>query len=426
MKYIVTVGGREIEVEVDGDQVTVGRAHGHRHACARARHAAPATCWWTAGRSALAVEGGGAGRWALTRAGRAVGRRGAGRAHPAHPRPHRQRRPRPRPGRAQGADARAGRAGAGRRPGRPWPPAPGIVVLEAMKMENELRAAGTGGHQDGAGPAGRGGRKGPGPGRVRVDRARRQSTLEVLEDVHSPGARQPARRPGVPAAVLPSEAVARIPCSTCTTGRTCSTPRPASPASGGSGGSMTPRRAGASRRSWSASPTWVPERLDGVQPVRRRGRGGGRGDRVRRLRGEHAQAGSWTSGSAPGRARSDTVIAGSSMGGLISLYAAVPASRDVFGAAGVLSPSLWFAGGAIFSEVEPLPVRARPDLSRHRHAGRGRARGQRAPDARPPAEPRATGSGATCAGWSRAAGGTTSAPGAGGSPGRSRFSSRAA
>jgi predicted alpha/beta superfamily hydrolase len=49
--------------------------------------------------------------------------------------------------------------------------------------------------------------------------------------------------------------------------------------------------------------------------------------------------------------REQTAIAGSSMGGLISLYALFryPAT---FGAAGVLSPSLWFAGGAIFSEIE--------------------------------------------------------------------------
>jgi len=47
----------------------------------------------------------------------------------------------------------------------------------------------------------------------------------------------------------------------------------------------------------------------------------------------------------------DTGIAGSSMGGLISLYAAFT-RPETFGFAGVLSPSLWFAGGAIFSVVE--------------------------------------------------------------------------
>lgn len=54
----------------------------------------------------------------------------------------------------------------------------------------------------------------------------------------------------------------------------------------------------------------------------------------------------------PGRGQ--TVIAGSSMGGLISLYALLRHPRS-FGAAGVLSPSLWFASGAIFSEIERSP-----------------------------------------------------------------------
>lgn len=54
------------------------------------------------------------------------------------------------------------------------------------------------------------------------------------------------------------------------------------------------------------------------------------------------------------RERERTVVAGSSMGGLISLVALLR-HPEIFGAAGVLSPSLWFAGGAIFSEVERLP-----------------------------------------------------------------------
>lgn len=51
----------------------------------------------------------------------------------------------------------------------------------------------------------------------------------------------------------------------------------------------------------------------------------------------------------PGRAH--TGIAGSSMGGLLSLYGFFRPS-SIFGFAGVLSPSLWFGGGAIFSIVE--------------------------------------------------------------------------
>jgi predicted alpha/beta superfamily hydrolase len=50
------------------------------------------------------------------------------------------------------------------------------------------------------------------------------------------------------------------------------------------------------------------------------------------------------------RSREHTVVAGSSMGGLVSLYAWFR-YPNAFGAAGVLSPSLWFAGGAIFSTV---------------------------------------------------------------------------
>ena len=45
--------------------------------------------------------------------------------------------------------------------------------------------------------------------------------------------------------------------------------------------------------------------------------------------------------------RLHTGIMGSSMGGLISLYAFFQ-HREVFGFAGVMSPSLWFAGRAIF------------------------------------------------------------------------------
>jgi predicted alpha/beta superfamily hydrolase len=55
------------------------------------------------------------------------------------------------------------------------------------------------------------------------------------------------------------------------------------------------------------------------------------------------------------RDRERTVVVGSSMGGLIALVALLR-HPDAFGAAGVLSPSLWYAGGAIFSEVERSPL----------------------------------------------------------------------
>ena len=53
--------------------------------------------------------------------------------------------------------------------------------------------------------------------------------------------------------------------------------------------------------------------------------------------------------------RAHTGIAGSSMGGLISLYGFFRAPA-VFGFAGVLSPSLWYADAAIFPVVAAAPV----------------------------------------------------------------------
>ena len=54
------------------------------------------------------------------------------------------------------------------------------------------------------------------------------------------------------------------------------------------------------------------------------------------------------------RSREHTIIAGSSMGGLISLWALFRRPES-FGVAGALSPSLWFANGAIFSELDRCP-----------------------------------------------------------------------
>ncbi|HVU13379.1 MAG TPA: alpha/beta hydrolase-fold protein [Phototrophicaceae bacterium] len=52
--------------------------------------------------------------------------------------------------------------------------------------------------------------------------------------------------------------------------------------------------------------------------------------------------------------RDSTGIMGSSMGGLISLYAFFRASAT-FGFAGVMSPSLWVGGGAMYGVVESSP-----------------------------------------------------------------------
>jgi predicted alpha/beta superfamily hydrolase len=53
--------------------------------------------------------------------------------------------------------------------------------------------------------------------------------------------------------------------------------------------------------------------------------------------------------------RENTGVAGSSMGGLFSLFAIFQRS-DVFGFAAVMSPSLWFARGAIFDWVHSRPT----------------------------------------------------------------------
>jgi predicted alpha/beta superfamily hydrolase len=54
------------------------------------------------------------------------------------------------------------------------------------------------------------------------------------------------------------------------------------------------------------------------------------------------------------RERSHTGIMGSSMGGLISLYGFFR-HTDVFGFAGAMSPSLWFAGRAVFGTLADVP-----------------------------------------------------------------------
>lgn len=52
--------------------------------------------------------------------------------------------------------------------------------------------------------------------------------------------------------------------------------------------------------------------------------------------------------------REHTGIMGSSMGGLISLYAFFYTS-ETFGFAGVMSPALWVGGGAIYQDIERAP-----------------------------------------------------------------------
>ena len=55
--------------------------------------------------------------------------------------------------------------------------------------------------------------------------------------------------------------------------------------------------------------------------------------------------------------RGTTCVAGSSMGGLISLFAYLE-RPDVFGATAAMSPSLWYADRGIFDLVEAAPYRS--------------------------------------------------------------------
>ncbi len=142
MKYFVAVLGREVEVEVDGERVTVGgRAH---EASLGVVAGTPVRELLLDGRSeALGVESAGGGRWTITRQGErceieVVDERtrhirgltgGADRG----------RGPvvikAPMPGLVVRIQVEAGQA---------VTPGVGLVVLEAMKMENELRASAPG------------------------------------------------------------------------------------------------------------------------------------------------------------------------------------------------------------------------------------------------------------------------------------------
>ena len=138
MKYIVTVAGREIEVEIAGDQVRVGGRS--LSAALRRVPGTPLRYLLVDGRpSTLVIEGNGRGQWTIgargerwdveavderTRhiqslTGAAAGDRGA--APLKAPMPGLVVRVLAEPGQAVARGA-------------------GVVVLEAMKMENELKA----------------------------------------------------------------------------------------------------------------------------------------------------------------------------------------------------------------------------------------------------------------------------------------------
>lgn len=139
MKYIVSILGREIEVEVDGEQVTVaGRTF---TASLGAVPGTPIRQLLLDGRSeALALEADGGGRWALTRRGERfeveVLDERARHIRSLTGGSERARGPAvlkaPMPGLVVRVQVQAG---------QPVAAGAGVVVLEAMKMENELRAA---------------------------------------------------------------------------------------------------------------------------------------------------------------------------------------------------------------------------------------------------------------------------------------------
>lgn len=138
MKYTVSVAGREIEVEIDGERVTVG-SKGHT-ATLSGIPGTPLRQLVIDGRpTELGLERDGAGRWVVTVLGERweaevvdertrhirtlTGNAGANRGTP----PLRA----PMPGLVLRVLAE---------PGQTVSAGVGVVVLEAMKMENELRA----------------------------------------------------------------------------------------------------------------------------------------------------------------------------------------------------------------------------------------------------------------------------------------------
>ena len=130
-------------------------------------------------------------------------------------------------------------------------------------------------------------------------------------------------------------------------------------------------RNAASSRSSSASTTRA-ERLAEYSPFPDARHGGGGGDRYARFLIDTVK----TRIDAHYRTRKDrasTVVAGSSMGGLISLYAFFRRPSP-FGAAAVLSPSVWFGGREILSFVQRSRMTTGTALPRRRHQRGDRAR----------------------------------------------------
>jgi biotin carboxyl carrier protein len=142
VKYVVSVAGREIEVEVRGEEVTVaGRVH--RATLSGVPGTPVRLLLLDEAPAALAVDARGAGRWLLTHRGERA---------ELEVLDERAKHLRELAGAAEGAQGpaalRAPMPGLVVRvevePGQPVAAGAGAVVLEAMKMENELRVTGAG------------------------------------------------------------------------------------------------------------------------------------------------------------------------------------------------------------------------------------------------------------------------------------------
>ena len=142
MKYVVSLAGREVEVEVDGDQVTVGETT--RSATLRTIVGTPSRQLLLDGRpTVLALRSSGRGQWSIDERGdrweaevldertRHIRSLTAGAAVERGPASLRA----PMPGLVVRVLVEAGQEVAG---------GAGVVVLEAMKMENELKAPAAG------------------------------------------------------------------------------------------------------------------------------------------------------------------------------------------------------------------------------------------------------------------------------------------
>ncbi len=142
MKYVVTVAGRTVEVEIDGDRVLVDGAS--RHAEVRSVSGTPVVNLLLDGQSwIIPMESTGRGTWGLQRRGdrfdvEVIDERtryirslvGESRANTG---PVAQKAPMP--GLVVTVQVEVGQEVAAGQP---------VLVLEAMKMENELKAAGPG------------------------------------------------------------------------------------------------------------------------------------------------------------------------------------------------------------------------------------------------------------------------------------------